>query len=125
MPRTLLLTSVTLGVIGLATAGLDPLQRNGVWGGALCGALVGGFGAAWLLHTVRYRPQHTLRAGVEGFLVLLAGLLISALCVRFVPAAQEVVDWRLFIVAYAAGALVPLLAGTVESAAALKERSVA
>lgn len=125
MPRTLLLTAASLGVIGAGSAGLEALQRQGVWGGAIFGALVGLVSAFWLHHTVRHRPKDAMRATVEGFLFLLAGLLISALSVRFVPAAQEVVDWQLFVVAYAVGALVPLLAGTVESAAALKERSVA
>lgn len=126
MHRTLLLTALSLGVIGIAALGLEQvLERQGAWAGSVCGAALGLIAAFWLRHTLIHRPQHSMRASVEGFLALLAGLLLSALCVRFVPDVQKYVDWRLFIVAYAAGALVPLLAGTVESASVLRKRSIA
>ena len=126
MHRTLLLTALALGVIGFAALALEPLlERHGVWAGAVAGAMVGLAGAFWLRHTLRYRPENAMRASVEGFMALLAGLLLTALGTRFVPIVQEYVDWRFFIIAYVAGALMPLLAGTVESASILRERSIA
>ncbi|MFT7677043.1 MAG: hypothetical protein ACI8QC_001020 [Planctomycetota bacterium] len=82
-------------------------------------------GASAQMYIARKHPKRVMDATVIGFLFLLTGLMASAVSVRFAPTLVEVADWQLFIVAYAAGALVPLLAGTVSSAAALKGRTVA
>jgi hypothetical protein len=126
--RTILLTTLTVGIliaVAFAVSAFDGRERVGLWAGSVVGALMALIGASAQMYIARKHPKRVMDATVIGFLFLLTGLMASAVSVRFAPTLVEVADWQLFIVAYAAGALVPLLAGTVSSAAALKGRTVA
>ncbi len=83
-------------------------------GGVLTGFVVGagltGLGFLYQRHVLATRPERTLQAAGVGFLVKLAALLLGALAFRFVEPAGARVDWRAFVIAFAAAValLLPL-----------------
>ena len=75
---------------------------GGVLAGYLLGAGLSGLSFLYQRHVLATRPERALHASVLGFLVKLGALLFGALCFRYLPGASERVDWRSFLVAYAA-----------------------
>lgn len=75
-------------------------------GGVLAGGVVGAglttLACLHLRHVLATRPERALQAAVLGFLVKLATLFLGALAFRFVEPAGARVDWRAFVIAYAA-----------------------
>lgn len=92
----------------------------GILAGALCGGSLAALGVSWQQLTVKRRPQRALASSVEVFLVKLACLLGSTLVFRFVPQAAARVDWRSYVVAFAACAFAVMIAGTFETSRALR-----
>lgn len=113
-------TLLGLGLAVLVAARFEGAMATGVVGGYLCGASVALLGAAWIRHCVRIDSRRALRAMVEAFFMKFGGLLVAAFTLRYVAAAGEAADWRGFVVAYAAAAVVTLLLSTRESARTLR-----
>jgi hypothetical protein len=113
--------SKSLGaLIGLAAALPVAWQLGGTAGN---GALVGwaaGAGTtfallAWQARLRERAPQRMLQAFAASMLLKLCVLLACALAVRFVEPLAARVDWRAFLVAFAASAVLVLVPGTIET----------
>ena len=115
-------------LIGLAVAAalawrLEGPVAAGVLLGYLLGAALSGLGVAWQCHWLQRQPARLLRAQLEAFLVKLAALTVFALAFRFVGVLAERVDWRAFVVAFAAAVALLLPLGTWETARRLGRRA--
>jgi hypothetical protein len=95
---------------------------TGVLGGYLVGAFLSAFGVAWQNHLLRTNPAKVFTATVSVFLLKLAVLLGAALAFRYVEAASAQVEWRAFLVAFAAGVVLVLAIGSLDTLRILKER---
>ncbi len=102
-------------------------QGAGVLAGFLCGVTVSGLCLARQRHLLRHRPAQVLRGVAEGFALKLGFVLLGALTFRYVDAAAARVDWRSFLVAFAAAVVVVAAVGTVHAlgAAAVRRRALA
>jgi hypothetical protein len=106
----------TVGLLlGLGAAVAVAWRVGGAVGmGVVMGYMLGGalaaLGGQWQAHWMRVRPKRALQAQVEGFLAKLLALVLAGLLFRFGPDIGEQVDWRGFLVAYAAAValLLPL-----------------
>ena len=102
-------------LIAMALAIVIALQLGGVLGnGVLSGAGLGcafsALGAIYMAHTLRTKPSQVLHTFSISFLAKLFVLVMGAMAFRYIPQAAERVDYRGFMVAYAAviAILVPL-----------------
>jgi hypothetical protein len=115
------MTHTTTGTIaGLALAAalawfLGGSLGRGVMAGFLCGATVTGVCLAWQRHVLAFQPERLVLTAVSGFLLKLAAVLAGALALRFIDSDAEVADWRSFLVAFAASAVLVLIPGTIEN----------
>jgi hypothetical protein len=119
---TLVLPVAVLAV--LAVAGWTAGRSGGALGaGVLAGALAGcAFTSLACLHqrhVLATRPEGALAAAAVGFLVKAAVLLGGALAFRFVAPLSARLDWRGFVIAYAAAVALVLPVGVW---VAVKER---
>lgn len=121
MTRTHLVIIVALAVAGPVAWQLGGTLGFGVLAGFLCGASVAGLGVAWQQHVVRTRPEKVYSAHVLAFLFKLGAVLCGALVFRFVEQAAARVDWRSFLVTFAAAVLVVMVAGAFDTARVLRE----
>ncbi|MEM7306931.1 MAG: hypothetical protein AAF682_09685 [Planctomycetota bacterium] len=98
--------------------------REGMGGfaGFLLGASLSGFGVAWQLHVFRTAPDRVFGATVSVLLFKLAVLLAGTLAFRYLEPVAEKADWRSFAVAYAAGVLVVMVLGLLDTLTLLKQR---
>ena len=121
-PRT------TLGLLaGLAPAcgvawRLGGVEGTGVVLGYLLGATLVAFGTLWQAHWLRVCAGRAFQAQLEGFLVKLGVLLVSALLFRHLSVLAEVADWQSFVIAYAGAVAVGLPLCAWESARSLRPR---
>lgn len=120
MNLTHLLLFVLLAAAAAAAWSVGGALGTGIFAGALCGGSLAALGAGWQQLMIRTRPQRALAASVEVFLVKLVCLLGSALALHFVPQAAARVDLRSYVVAFAAAAFIVMIAGTFETARALR-----
>jgi hypothetical protein len=120
MNRTVLVTLAALALSCAAAWRLGGTLGTGVLAGFLCGASVAGLGAAWQMHVIRTRPERVLWATAQSFLFKLFAVLAFALVFRFVDGASERVDWRSFLVTFAAAVFVVMILGAFDNARALK-----
>lgn len=113
--------ALTLGtLVGLAVASvvawrLGGAEGTGVLAGYLTASCLSALGVAWQVHLLRTRPAQVMSAVVGAFLAKLAVVLLGAVVFRFVEPAGRHVEWRSFLVAFAAGALVVVAAGSLEA----------
>jgi|SoiMethySBSTD1v2_1073268.scaffolds.fasta_scaffold1087689_2 hypothetical protein len=121
-------TLLTVGTLaGLAVAAgiawrLGGAVGTGVLGGYLMGASLSALGVAWQHHLLRTRPERVFSATVGVFVLKLAVLLCAALAFRYVEPAARQVDWRSFLVAFAAGVLLVIALGSMDTLRILKQR---
>ena len=123
MNSTLIAIIAGLGVAALVAWPLEGTLSSGVVSGYLFGASIGVLGVSYQRHVLRTAPHKLVNAMAVGFLFKLAGLLLAALCLRFIEPVAKVLDWRGFILAYLAAALVSLAFGARDNARMLKEES--
>ena len=71
-------------------------------------------------HVMRTRPEQAFSAFTISFLAKLMIVLIGALAFRFVEPAARWVDYRSFLVAFAAAATILLVASAPDAARALR-----
>lgn len=115
------MTLTTAGtLIGLAIAGslawfIGGSTGTGLLAGFLCGASVAGLCLAWQRHVLTWHPERLVHVAVAGFLVKLATVLAGALALRYIDTQAEIADWRSFLVAFAASAVLVLIPGTIEN----------
>ena len=88
---------------------------RGVLAGFVCGASVTGLCLAWQRHVLTFQPQRLVQTAVAGFLLKLAAVLASVLALRFLDSDARVADWRSFLIAFAASAVLVLIPGTIEN----------
>jgi len=102
MNRLILAVLAALALALVLAARLGGALGGGVLAGFAAGAGLSGLGFLYQRHVLATRPERALQAAVVGFLAKLAVLLLGALAFRFVEPAGARVDWRSFVVAYAA-----------------------
>ncbi|MBI5361642.1 MAG: hypothetical protein HZA53_00595 [Planctomycetes bacterium] len=122
MTRTTLTTLCLLAAAGFTAWQLGGALGAGVLAGALTGALFTGLSLLWQRHQLLHHPERALRAMVEGFIAKLLVILMAAFALRFLPALAELLDWRSFLVAFAAAAFALLAIGTADNLRTAKER---
>ena len=120
MTRTVLTLLGGLAVCALAAASFERTVATGMWSGYAFGAAVGLGCALWQRHALRQSPETFMTAVAVGFLVKMFGALIGGVAVRFAPAAEGVLDWQSFLVAYATAAFLSVVAGSSENARLLR-----
>ena len=120
------MTLTTLGaLLGLA------LAASIAWwiGGSLGAGIIAGFASgeiitaaclAWQRRVLAVRPKKLMLAATVSFLIKLACILVVTLALRALDGAAEIVDWRGFLVAFPAAAVLVLLPGTLENMRQLK-----
>jgi hypothetical protein len=108
--------------VGLA---LEAPGAAGTLLGFLLGASLTGFGLAWQAHWLRLRPARAWRAQLEAFLAKLVLLTAFALVFRYVDVVGARVDWRAFVVAFAAAVALLLPLGTYENTTLASRRVAA
>ncbi len=92
----------------------------GVVAGFLLGAGMSGLGVLYERHLLLTRPERALTAFVVAFLAKLAVLVLGAVAFRFIEAAAMRVDWRSFLIAFAAAVAVVLPLGTLDAMRSFK-----
>jgi len=112
MTRLSLALLAALAAALACSARLGGALGNGVLAGYLAGAGLSGLSFLYQRHTLATRPERALSASVIGFLVKLATLLLGALAFRFIEPAGARVDWRGFVIAFAAAVALVLPLGT-------------
>jgi len=124
-PWTTIGAAAGLAACGAVALALEAHEGAGTVLGFLLGAALTGFGLAWQAHWLRVRPARAWRAQLEAFLAKLALLTAFALVFRYVDVVAVRVDWRAFVVAFAAavGLLLPL--GTYENTTRASRRDAA
>lgn len=95
----------------------------GVIAGYTLGAGFSGLGVLYQRHTLRTAPERALQAFTISFLAKLVMLLLGALAFRFVDQAAARVDWRSFLVAYAASVALILPLGSLDLLHVLRQSS--
>lgn len=115
MNRPTLLTLLLLLAAAVLAARIGGREGLGVIAGVLCGAGVSLLGGAWMRHVFLTQPGKAMQAFAQTFLFKLAFVAIGAASFRFVPAAAERVDWRSFLIAFAASVLLVHTLTVVES----------
>ena len=117
---------LTFGTLaGLAAAcavawRLGGAEGTGVLAGYLTAACLSALGVAWQAHALRTRPAGVMTATVGAFLAKLAVVLAGAVTFRYVEPAGRHVEWRSFLVAFAAGVLVVLAVGSLDNLRAFR-----
>jgi hypothetical protein len=88
----------------------DGSLGNGIMAGAGLGVAFCALGAMYMAHTLRTRPVLAMQAFAISFLMKLVVLVVGAIAFRYIPQAAARVDYRGFMVAYAAliAVLVPV-----------------
>ena len=94
---------------------LGGTEGAGVVAGYLCGASVSGLCLMRRRMVLRTRPDQLMRVMAESFLFKLSMVMMGALAFRFVDAAAARVDWRSFLVSYAASVVLVVGADTLAS----------
>ena len=92
------------------------------WRGYLFGGSLSGFGMAYQMHLLRTQPEKIFGATIGVFLLKLAVLIAAGLCFRYIELAARHVEWRAFLVAYAAGILLVMSVGSLDTLRMLRER---
>jgi hypothetical protein len=119
---------LTLGtLVGLALAAaiawrLGGASGTGILAGYLSGASLSALGSMWQNQLLRTNPAKVLAATVSVFLVKLALLSAAAVLFRYVEPLARQVNWRAFLVAFAAGVVVVTGAGSLDTLRILRER---
>ncbi len=119
---------LTLGtLVGLALAAaiawrVGGASGTGVLAGYLTGASLSALGSMWQNQLLRTNPAKVLAATVCVFLVKLALLCVAAVLFRYVEPLARQVDWRAFLVAFAAGVVIVIAAGSLDTLRILRER---
>lgn len=102
MNRLILTVLAALALALFLAVRLGGALGAGVLTGSVLGTGLAVLAFQYQRHVLAIRPERALHAAVLGFLVKLAALLLGALAFRFLPQAGGYVDWRSFVVAYAA-----------------------
>ena len=111
-------------VVAVATAAmLGGALGAGVVVGYVMGGMIGGLVVAWVRHTMRTQPQRALAVQVGGFLFKLVVVLMGGLVFRFVEPAAARVDYRTFLISFAAAALLLALSGIGPAMSSLQGRN--
>lgn len=120
--RSSLISALAVAVAAVVAWRLGGRLGAGTLAGFLLGAGASGLGVLYLGHTMRFRPERTMQALLAAFLAKLGLLVAGALAFRYVAAASERVDWKGFVVAFAAAAALILPLGAWETLAGLRSR---
>ena len=122
MPKTMLVLALGLVLAcGVAFAAEGRVANAVLAGGLLAGA-VGWIGLAVQLRLAHTRPNLATAGLALSFGLKLLALIGGVLAIRFVPGLPERFDALAFLLAFAAMALVLLLAGTWELAGLLRRQ---
>ncbi len=107
-------------LIGLAAAlavgwSLAGPSGNGVVLGFLSGAALTGAALVWQRHELAQHPERLFLITVCGFLAKLVAMFAGAVCLRYWEAAAQLFDWKSFLIAFGASAILISIPGTIEN----------
>lgn len=122
MIRLSLALSFGLLVAALVAWRLGGALGAGVLAGFLLGGGIGGLGVLWERHVLTTRPERAMHAVALSFLVKLLALGMGALAFRYLDGPAARVDWRSFLVAFAAAVALVVPVGAADAARALAMR---
>ncbi len=114
------LTLAALALLALAVfvaMRLGGALGGGVLAGAALGAGLSGLSALYQGHVLRFRPERAFQAFGLTFLTKLASLVAGAFLLRYVGPVAERLDWRGFVVAFAAAVALILPLGVTQAVA--------
>jgi hypothetical protein len=114
LPKTTLGLAAGVLVSAVIGWGLTGPSGLGVFLGFLLGAGLAGLSVAWQAHCMRYRPERLMRSQMEGFAVKLGAVGLFALAFRYFEPLSQSVDWRTFLLAFAAAAVIVLPLSTLD-----------
>ena len=120
MNRLTLATLISLPCATLVAWWLGGRLGTGVLLGFVMGAFMAGVGIAWQAHVARTKPEQAFNAFAVSFLAKIAVVLFGALAFRFVEPAARWVDYKSFLIAFAAAATVLLVASVPDTARVLR-----
>jgi len=123
MNRTLMTLLAGLALCTVAASRFDALVAAGIWTGFVIGAGLGVFNVAWQRYKMRVRPSDLMAAMVSGFLLKLAVALLGALALRYLDPLPQLADWRGYLVAFACGAFLILVSGSLDNASQMKRET--
>ncbi len=114
LPKTTLGLAVGVLVSAVVGWGLGGAQGWGAFAGFTFGATLSGLSVAWQAHCMRYRPERVMRAQMEGFAIKLGALGVFALTLSMVEPVANALNWRAFLLAYAAAVVIVLPLSTLD-----------
>lgn len=120
MTRLSIACLAALAVAAVVAWRLGGTLGTGVLAGFALGAGFSGLGMLYQKHVLATRPERALVAFSISFLAKLFVLLVGALAFRYVEAAAVRVDWRSFLVAFAAAVAVVLPLGSLDLLSGLR-----
>jgi hypothetical protein len=88
---------------------------NGAVLGYLTGAAFTGATLVWQRHELTHRPQRLFATAFTSFGLKCAVLLLAALYLRYSERAAQLFDWRSFLIAFAASAILIAIPGTIDN----------
>lgn len=94
----------------------------GVVAGYLLGGGIGGLGVLWQRHVLQTRPERAMHAVALSFGAKLFVLGLGALAFRYLDGPAQRIDWRSFLVAFAAAVALVVPVGAADAARALTMR---
>jgi hypothetical protein len=107
-----LLGLVTALAVGWSLAGSE---GNGVVLGYLAGASLTGAALVWQRHEIARHPERLLLTAVCGFAAKFAAVLVGGLFLRYYEPAAQLFDWKSFLIAFVASAILILIPGTMDN----------
>ncbi len=120
------LTTATLAALCVASVVASQLGGTtgvGVMVGFLLGAGCTGLGALFQRHILATAPSRSLHAFVLAFVGKLAVVVVGALIFRYMDSVAVRVDWRAFLVAYAASVAILLPVGSLDAITVLRHKA--
>ncbi len=124
MTRTSIATTLGLVAAVLVAWQLGGALGGGVLMGFVMGAGMSVLGVLYQRHALIHRPETVLTATGVSFLAKFAVLFCGALVFRSIEEAAVWVNWRSFLVAYAAAVAVILPVGVIDATLAQRRRGM-
>lgn len=122
MLRTSLITALCVAAAAAVAWRLGGRAGAGALAGFVLGAGASGLGVLWARHALVHRPERALQALLAAFVAKLGLLLGGALAFRYVEAAGARVDWKGYVVAFAAAAAIVLPLGAWDAIGEARRR---
>jgi hypothetical protein len=106
MTKSTIVCLALLCIAGVTAAQLSFRNAGGLMSGVVLGSAVSMLGAGWVRHSFMHRPKRAINAVLETFLFKMAFVMLGALSFRYIEAAAQRADWKVFLLAFVATAFI-------------------